>query len=391
MADVGAEFFARRYAIGVWFWETDRVRAGETSAARFFDELWVASDYVRAAIEPEVDIPVLSIPIPMEPPTGPFRPRVDLSLPGGFTFLFVFDFWSEERKNPSAVVEAFTRAFSPGEGPILVVKSIHGDSKARKLEKLQAVAADRGDVVIRDGYVSAVERDSYLAASDCYVSLHRSEGLGLTMAEAMALGKPVIATGYAGNLEFMNESNSYLVPYDLVDVPSSWWAYAPGATWAEPDIDAAAQLMRYAWEHPDEVGARGERAREALLEHFSPRRTADFVERRLEEIRTNGAIGARVSTHDARPAIVQASQRLAQDTGASLVATRRTPASLLRRLLRRALWPQLENQRRVDTSVLDAVTSLQRSVQTLEQRVLQLEDTGRQHDTDEATPRSRPR
>jgi glycosyltransferase involved in cell wall biosynthesis len=373
-ADVGAEFFSNRYAIGLWFWETNRLRARERRAARGFDELWVASGYVRDAIAPEVDIPVRVVPVPMEVPAGPFRTRAELGLPDAFTFLFVFDFWSEERKNPEAVVEAFTRAFRPGEGPSLVIKSIHGDSKARKLEKLVALAGGRSDVIVRDGYASAAERDSYLAACDCYVSLHRSEGLGLTMAEAMALGKPVIATGYSGNLEFMDTANSYLVPYDLVDVPASWWAYAPGATWAEPDVDAAADLMRRAWEQSDETRALGERARDEVLGRFTPQRTAEFVERRLDDLRTQGEIDARISGHDARPAIVDASQELAKDVGASLIEDRGSrPTALVRRFLRRALWPYLEDQQRVDTSVLDAVTALQRSLQDLEQRVLQLE------------------
>jgi glycosyltransferase involved in cell wall biosynthesis len=385
-ADVGAEFFSKRYAIGLWFWETNRFRAGERGAARFFDELWVASSYVRDAIEPEVDIPVCVLPVPMEAPTAPFRTRAELGLPDGFTFLFVFDFWSEERKNPAAVIEAFTRAFAPGEGPTLVVKSIHGDAKARKLEKLVALAGGRSDVIVRDGYVSAAERDSYLAECDCYVSLHRSEGLGLTMAEAMALGKPVIATGYSGNLEFMSPDNSYLVPYKLVEVPSSWWAYTPSATWAEPDVGAAADLMRKAWEHPDETKAIGDRARNDVLQRYSPQRTAEFVERRLGDLRAKGAIAARGSSYDARPAIVDASQELAKNLGTSLVEDRGSlPTSVVRRLLRRALWPYFEGQQRVDTAVLDAVTSVHRTLQDLEQRVLQLEGSRAEDETDAPT------
>jgi hypothetical protein len=259
-----------------------------------------------------------------------------------------------------------------------VLKSIHGRGKARKLERLRAVAADRPDIVLRDGYVPAVERDSYVAACDCYVSLHRSEGLGLTMAEAMSLGKPVIATGYSGNLEFMDGSNSYLVPYELVDVPSSWWAYAPGATWAQPDVDAAAELMRRVWDDPARAEPVGARARDTVLERLSTSRTADFVERRLGDLRACGAIGARAAGHDARPAIVEASQQLARDAGASLVGGGRgaSAASAVRRVLRRALWPYLEEQQRVDRSVLEAVTALQRSVQELERRVLAMEDEG---------------
>ncbi len=214
-AEVGTDFFARRYSIGVWFWETDVFSSGERTATRFLDELWVASDYVRDAVVPEVDIPVHVVPVPIEPPAGPFQTRSELGLPDGFTFLFVFDFWSGPRKNPTAVVEAFAKAFEPGEGPTLILKSIHGrDWKPDQFEMLTAIAGGREDILFRDGYVSADERDSYLAACDCYVSLHRSEGLGLTMAEAMACGKPVIATGYSGNLEFMTQDNSHLVPYD---------------------------------------------------------------------------------------------------------------------------------------------------------------------------------
>jgi glycosyltransferase involved in cell wall biosynthesis len=381
VAAAGAELFARRYAIGIWFWETNRLRAAERSAARFFDELWVTSRYVRDAIEPEVEIPVRVLPIPMDPPTAPFRTRAELGLPEGFTFLFVFDFWSEERKNPAAVVEAFTRAFAPGEGPTLLLKSIHGDTKARKLEKLEKLAEGRADIVVRDGYASAAERDSYFAACDCYVSLHRSEGLGLTMAEAMRFGKPVIATAYSGNLEFMDEANSFLVPYEPVEIPSTWWAYAPGATWAEPDVDAAAELMRRAWEHPASAATVGTRGRDTLLERFSSSRTAEFVEHRLAELGEQGAIAARASWHDARPAIVEASRGLGSDVGASLTGGAGA-TSLVRRLLRRALWPYLEERRRTETALLDAATSLQRAIQDLERRVgrLEREDESADHD-----------
>jgi hypothetical protein len=172
----------------------------------------------------------------------------------------------------------------------------------------------------------------------------------------------------------MDSANSYLVPYDLVDVPASWWAYTPGATWAEPDVDAAAEVMRRVWEDPDEARALGERARDEMLERFPPSRTADFVERRLDELRATGAIGTRTARHDVRPAILEATQKLAKEPGTVLVEGRASPpTSLVRRLLRRALWPHLEDQQRVDTAVLDTVASLQRSVQRLDERVQALE------------------
>ena len=126
------------------------------------------------------------------------------ALPDGFLFLFVFDFFSVlERKNPLGLIDAFARAFRAGEGPTLVIKTINGDRKLHDLEKLRAAAEGRQDILVIDDYYSAEEKNSLLGLCDCYVSLHRSEGLGLTMAEAMGLEKPVIATGYSGNLDFM--------------------------------------------------------------------------------------------------------------------------------------------------------------------------------------------
>ena len=210
---------------------------------------------------------------------------------------------------------------------------------------MAAVPDGREDIVLRDGYVSAEERDSYIAACDCYVSLHRSEGLGLTMAEAMACGKPVIATGYSGNLEFMREHDSLLVPYRLVDVPDTWWAHAPGAMWAEPDVGAAARMMRRVWEHPEEAQAIGQAGTRAIVERFAPERTAAFIADRLADVRLRGAVSARASRHDPRPAILDASRSLAEDgLGESLAAGRGfRPTTMVRRFLRRALWPHLED------------------------------------------------
>jgi glycosyltransferase involved in cell wall biosynthesis len=375
LSDAGSDFFTGKTSIGFWFWETSRFRLGRHSPLAFLDEIWVASAYVRDAVAVEVDIPVYVAPLPMDTPPMPTRTRAELGLPDGYLFLYSFNFISGVRKNPTGVLDAFTRAFAPGEGPSLVLKSVNGrERKPGLLADLEDAARERSDVVVIDRYASDEESPAIIASCDCYVSLHRSEGLGLTMAEAMALGKPVIATGYSGNLEFMNEANSHLVPYELVDVPTTWWAYEPGATWAEPNVDAAAALMRRVWEHPDEARALGVRAREDLLARFPLRRTADFVDARLDELRADATNAAHVSAYDARPAIVEASQALAEDVGASLVDDRSTrPTSFVGRVLRRALWPYLEEQRRVDTAVLDAVASLQRSIQDLERRVGQLE------------------
>jgi 2-polyprenyl-3-methyl-5-hydroxy-6-metoxy-1,4-benzoquinol methylase len=135
-----------------------------------------------------------------------------------------------------------------------------------------------------DGYYSAAEKNALIAACDCYVSLHRSEGWGLTMAEAMALAKPVIATGYSGNLDFMTTENSFLVDYVTGAVPAGCEPYTAGTRWAEPSLDSAAALMRRVFEQPEEAAARGRLARADILSRHSLDACAARVTRRVGAI-----------------------------------------------------------------------------------------------------------
>jgi glycosyltransferase involved in cell wall biosynthesis len=132
-----------------------------------------------------------------------------------------------------------------------------------------------------------------MAAGDCYVSLHRAEGFGLTMAEAMAIGKPVIGTGYSGNVDFMNSENSYLVDYEMGLVGPECEIYPPEGEWAEPSVEHAAELMRRVYENPDEAMRIGERAREDIARALSPEATGAAMRARLEELSAGGPEEAR--------------------------------------------------------------------------------------------------
>ena len=213
--------------------------------------------------------------------------RESLGLPPGFLFLFTFDFFSFlERKNPLAVVESFRRAFDPGEGPLLLLKTINGDKCVSNLERVRAAAADRPDIRIIDGYFTAEQKNALIRLSDCYVSLHRAEGLGLTLAEAMALERPVIATGYSGNLEFMTPENSYLVDYDAGSVPPGCDPYPAGSRWANPRVDHAAALMRRVFENRPEALQKAARGRRDIETTFNVKVAAEALTRRLAAIRT---------------------------------------------------------------------------------------------------------
>ena len=283
----GRHFFRNRYTVGAWAWELEEFPATHDAAFELVDEVWAGSDFARDAISARTSKPVHSVPPPVPVPVvDPTITRQSLGLPQGFVFLFAFDYLSvPKRKNALGLITAFSQAFTPNEGPTLVVKTINGDKHPDARAALRRAAAERPDVLLLEHYVSAAERTALMALADCYVSLHRSEGFGLTMAEAMSLGKPVIATGYSGNLTFMDEDNSYLVPYTRVPVGPDAAPYASDATWAEPDLAVAADLMRRVWKAPEEAAGVGARAAADIEAKHSPRARADAVAVRLEAIR----------------------------------------------------------------------------------------------------------
>jgi glycosyltransferase involved in cell wall biosynthesis len=296
--EVGPAFFAHRYTIGYWFWEVDPLPASMHAAFNHVDEVWAATEYMAQIFRAAGRKPVFTVPLPLPAPQPTSTlSREQLGLPPArgnrFVFLFIYDFLSVlERKNPLGAIEAFCAAFAPDEGPVLVLKSISGHRCVPQLERVRRAAAHRPDIIIRDGYVSPDEKNALLAACDCYVSLHRAEGLGLTLAEAMALGKPAIATGYSGNRHFMSDENSFLVEYSLASASGDYGPYPAGARWAEPSVDHAARLMRAVYEHPEEAARRGDRARADLLFHHGVMSSASAIARRLASIREERAAAA---------------------------------------------------------------------------------------------------
>ena len=289
---VGPEFFAERRMIGVWFWEVEDFPPSMIEAFEFVDEVWVASDFVLEAVASVAPKPVRKFPLPVVVPSVPEGiPRAALGLPDDrFVFLFVYDFLSTaERKNPVGLIDAYTRAFGPGDGAVLVLKSINGDKRLNQLELVRRAAAGRADVIVRDGYLSPEHHGALLGHCDAYVSLHRSEGFGLDLAGAMGLGKPVIATRYSGNLEFMDDATGYLVDYDLEPVGPGCEPYPPDSRWASPRLDHAAELMRRVVERPDEAQERGRRAATRIRANFSRDASGAALARMVDDARARPA------------------------------------------------------------------------------------------------------
>jgi glycosyltransferase involved in cell wall biosynthesis len=362
---VGAGFFRNRYSIGFWFWEVEDFPETMHLGAELVDEIWVASRHAERAIGRAVETPVFCCPLPVVPVEPPSLTRAELGLPEGFLFLFTFDFNSVlERKNPLGLIDAFRRAFEPGEGPTLVLKTINGDLHPDRREVLRRAAAGRPDIVLIERYFSTTEQRALVNVCDATVSLHRSEGFGLTMAEAMLFGKPVIATAYSGNLEFMDEDNSYLVPYELTEVPAGCDPYPAGSRWADPDLDVAAQLMRRVHERPDEAAERGRRAARDIRTLHSPERRASLVGARLEQIdrerRPFGRAASRVGTLLAAPAVPARAH-----LEAAPVVSARIGVRAVQRAVLRAIRSYTEHQRATTTALVAELEALQGELRQL--------------------------
>jgi glycosyltransferase involved in cell wall biosynthesis len=288
LAAVRTQFepYAAGYTIGSWWWEVhDSLPERWLLGSLMLDEVWVASEHIAEALTPFIPIPVTKITLPVIPVSAPAIPRTELSLPDGFLFLFLFDYFSTlPRKNPFGVIKAFMRAFPPGSGAKLVLKSINGDHATAKRELIRGMIGQHPDIVMIDGLVPLETKNAFVASCDCYVSLHRAEGFGLPLAEAMSLGKPVIATRYSGNLEFMTDENSYLVEAGLTRIGDETADYPSDGTWGEPDLDHAARLMRRVLEDPEEARARGKRAAEDIVRKHSLHAAGESMRERLREI-----------------------------------------------------------------------------------------------------------
>jgi glycosyltransferase involved in cell wall biosynthesis len=251
------------------------------------DEIWVNTEF-NASTMRAVHPCVTKIPFAIEfdLPSMQFN-RAYFGLPEEcFIYLTSFDFHSFiERKNPQAVITAFLKAFPKSETAVhLLIKSTHGQSYPEQYQALQTLAQHDPRIIFLDQQLSSEENRGLLNVTDCYVSLHRSEGLGLGLAESMYLGKPVIATNYSGNLEFMNTQNSCLVDFELVPVLEGQYPHSTHQVWAHADTQHAAVCMQAIFEDPFMRERLGNQARRDMRTHHSYSAMGNAIAQRLDAL-----------------------------------------------------------------------------------------------------------
>ena len=276
------------YNIGYWAWELSHLPDAWLPALEKLDEIWAPSRFIQQAIADKADCPVVWMPLAVEHRPTEVASREALGLPEDrFLFLFFFDFRSfVSRKNPMAVVRAFEQAFSRSDDSVGLVIKTNGMSECSDAYEAFKSGDVTGDprILWIDRVMDDREIRSLVSGCDSFVSLHRSEGFGRGLAEAMLMGKPVIATGYSGNLDFTNEENCCLVDYVLVPVEEGEYPFGAGQLWAEADVEMAAGFMRTLVRDPAFAREKGEAGARYIRRYHSFSAVGARYRRRLEHL-----------------------------------------------------------------------------------------------------------
>ncbi|MGB1025981.1 MAG: glycosyltransferase, partial [Rhodospirillaceae bacterium] len=237
-----------RRIVGYWAWELPRMPKAWKLGLPFVDEVWAPSRFTADAIRPFTDKPVHVVPHPVALPyEGQDIPgRVDrggFGLPdSAFITLVMFHMGSSfERKNPLGAIRAFKQAFGADPSRLLVVKAADMDSYPDAAQTLMQAIGEAPNIRIMPEKLSRERIRDLVRSVDCVLSLHRSEGFGLVLAEAMVAARPVVATAWSANLDFMSEQTACMVPCGFVPVVDPQENYTePDQHWAAPDEQAAA-------------------------------------------------------------------------------------------------------------------------------------------------------
>lgn len=291
---LGDEVARSGYRIVYPAWELSRYPEPWARELERYDEVWAASRFSRDSFAAAVRRPVLHLPLPCQPVLTRQLSRRHFGISeSAYAFVFFFDLTSYiDRKNPFALLEAFARvrAARPWADLQLVLKvNNKGADPAAYARFLAAVEPFERDTVVIDRTLTDNEVKSLVRAGDAFVSLHRAEGFGFGLAEAMYFEKPVVATAYSGNLDYMTPETALLVDYALVPVRDGEYPHATGQVWAEPDVEEAARHMLSLVDDPACGRALGARASAHVRTHFSLRAAGLRYAARIGEALAAGA------------------------------------------------------------------------------------------------------
>jgi glycosyltransferase involved in cell wall biosynthesis len=283
-----ARSFSRaRRKIGIWVWELPALRDEWWSEFRHFDEIWVPSTFCQRAAQAMTAKPVMVMPHVVSADELP-EPASREELRIGhdeFVFLYAFDASSiVERKNPQCLVDAFEAEFSEHDRVRLILKVSNAEDDPALSSYLDALVERNSHCIVLRQTMATDKLLRLVRGCNCYVSPHRSEGFGLTVAEAMVLGLPVIATDYGGTADFVTEDVGFPLRYRLVELDRDHGPYAKGAIWADPSREHLRELLRMVVAQPHAAAEKGRRARARMLQDYSALAVGRRIGERLAAI-----------------------------------------------------------------------------------------------------------
>ena len=286
VAHLKSKGLSSAYRIGFWHWEQPQLPDAHLGAFSMLDEVWVPSNFVRDAVAAVSPLPVVVIPHALQFAPTPGIDRSAFGLPADkLLALVMYDFHSYQyRKNPQAAIAAFRMAQAGRTGCALVVKTINGSHHPEAEAELRASLADLPDTVLIDEFLTRQQTWDLQSCCDMLISLHRAEGFGLAPAEMMYLGKPVVATGWSANMDFMNAENSMPVHYTLEPLAEAVGAYPAGPLWAEADVGHAADCIGRLLDDAGLREAIGQRAAADVSRQLHPDAVGKLVADRLKAL-----------------------------------------------------------------------------------------------------------
>lgn len=279
------EEWDKRYNIGFWLWELEEIPEGWKRYFPMLDEIWTPSEFISQSLRKVTDLPVRTIPYCVKAPVKDKYSRSYFGLPEDqFLFLAMYDSNStRERKNPMGVIRAFKKAFKPENHSVGLVLKVN-NAREEDMKLLHEMMENYDNVYYITETMSKIQVNSLIKEVDVFVSLHRAEGFGLVMAEAMLNGTPVIATNWSSNTEFMDDRIACMVDYSFVTLEKDCPPYKAGAVWADPNVDTAAGYMRKLYDDSSYYEQKATLAKTEVRKKLSMGNAVSLIEERLEEI-----------------------------------------------------------------------------------------------------------
>lgn len=288
---LGRKVWDYHYNIAFWLWELEEFPEEWIGCMDVLDEIWTPAEFVSESIRKRTNKPVITIPYHVEAPINEKYDRTYFGLPEDrFLFLMMYDSGSmTERKNPVGVLKAFKKAFNREEQNVGLVIKLNGNNE-QDIADIRSYLDGYTNVFFMTDTLSKIEVNSLIADVDVLVSMHRAEGFGLVMAEAMLNGVPCIATNWSANTEFMNSDVACMLDYEMVELSHEIGPYKKGSKWAEPSVEQAAMYMRKLFEDREFYQKLSVDAKKYIKVRLGKERISGLIQDRLKEIGIENSI-----------------------------------------------------------------------------------------------------